>query len=487
MRHPGNDRTPPDLEHAPGPVILADLKLSVVTPMFGGGVEPGHIDEDNLIRPSAIRGHLRFWWRACNAARFTSLDALHEEERALWGSAAKDNDPTTGPAVIGIRVLDIVDGERFTYQLPQRLWRKENDNAHNELGPGYALFPFTPQTNLPPGALDGMVGISFRLQLTVASHAGKRVEWPNHDQCRDAAGQALWAWIAFGGVGSRTRRGCGTLLCEKNGDDLPEDRLGKNQLGADRFKPSGDDVGQWLQTRLSDPTYVAAPVARHITSVSMLAGCRIALGPTAVRLIPAWKAAIQPMQDFLQGEGIRRNRPYQNRNRPGQSYWPEVGAARAILNAPSGNDDFDDAYTKLPLADATGRQFPRADLGLPRLIKVASENSAPVATVERDRVGFTRMASPIILKALSVSTTKAVPIALLLNAPHLWDPGTPGLKLKGPGVPGEHLDPHPLNEPDNRPTWPRTRPRNVSDADVESARDAFMNFVASRNGWGRIR
>ncbi|MGI8643349.1 MAG: RAMP superfamily CRISPR-associated protein, partial [Thermomicrobiales bacterium] len=345
---------------------------------------------------------------------------------------------------------------------------------------------------------------------------GEWVEWPDAVECREAAEQALWAWIAFGGVGSRTRRGCGTLLCTGNGDGVPDDQLPKHQeiaeegeavrvsdevlddqppkhrLASALFRPSGD-VARWLTTRLSHPRYVAAPVAGHITTVPMLTGCRISTNTPVGQHMNAWVTAIRPLQQFLQGEKIGRNPKYRDpdrvrRNdsmRPGQSFWPEVGAARAILNAPARKDDYGDVYTKLSPADATGKQFPRTDLGLPRLIKVGSDNGDPVATVERNQQDFTRMASPIILKALPVSATDAVPIAICLTAPHIWDHGSPGLKLKGPGQPGLHLDPHPLNDPNpaNRPTWPRALPPHVTDPGVESARDAFMEFVLDDPSW----
>ena len=44
--------------------------IHVVTPMFGGGVEPGVNDPITPIRPTSIRGHLRFWWRGPAARTF---------------------------------------------------------------------------------------------------------------------------------------------------------------------------------------------------------------------------------------------------------------------------------------------------------------------------------------------------------------------------------------------------------------------------------
>src|SRR5579862_2869390 len=54
--------------------------IKVVTPLFGGGVDPGENDPHTLIRGTAIRGHLRFWWRATRGARFKDAGELAEEE-----------------------------------------------------------------------------------------------------------------------------------------------------------------------------------------------------------------------------------------------------------------------------------------------------------------------------------------------------------------------------------------------------------------------
>ena len=38
-----------------------EYRLRLVTPMFGGGARAGKPDEKLPIRPSSIRGHLRYW------------------------------------------------------------------------------------------------------------------------------------------------------------------------------------------------------------------------------------------------------------------------------------------------------------------------------------------------------------------------------------------------------------------------------------------
>ncbi|MBR0248932.1 MAG: type III-B CRISPR module RAMP protein Cmr1, partial [Synergistaceae bacterium] len=39
------------------------LRITVSTPMAGGGVEAGIVDTQRPVRVPSIRGHLRYWWR----------------------------------------------------------------------------------------------------------------------------------------------------------------------------------------------------------------------------------------------------------------------------------------------------------------------------------------------------------------------------------------------------------------------------------------
>lgn len=68
---------------------LLAVELAVVTPMFGGGAVPRQTDPDLPIRGASIRGHLRFWWRACMARHYATVDELFAAEAQIWGKAAK--------------------------------------------------------------------------------------------------------------------------------------------------------------------------------------------------------------------------------------------------------------------------------------------------------------------------------------------------------------------------------------------------------------
>ncbi|MGH2390128.1 MAG: hypothetical protein ACRDIE_18170, partial [Chloroflexota bacterium] len=69
--------------------------------------------------------------------------------------------------------------------------------------------------------------------------------------------------------------------------------------------------------------------------------------------------------------------------------------------------------------------FPRADLGLPIVFqfKQSQKRHEPPNPLTLQPTGDKsgRMASPIILKPLAFSSSQAVPLALCLATPHVWD------------------------------------------------------------------
>jgi len=167
--------------------------------------------------------------------------------------------------------------------------------------------------------------------------------------------------------------------------------------------------------------------------------------------------------------------------RPGQSRWPEPGAVRALLNLPAAVDDSDQQHKKT--VGANGRDFPRADLGLPILFQNMGPGNSSTPTVEGATKGATRLASPVILKALPLNNSKAVPLVVLLNAPHVWHPDAPGVQLKAGSRTPVSLDVGSMDVPED-PNWPWTNKPPQVDGKA-SARDAFMAYVEHDLKWGR--
>ncbi|HXT35211.1 MAG TPA: type III-B CRISPR module RAMP protein Cmr1 [Chloroflexota bacterium] len=389
------------------PELLFDIEVAVVTPLFGGGPVARQTDPYQPVRASSIRGHLRFWWRACRAARFASSEDLFREEERIWGSTKRPS-----RVVIAVRCLDV--GREVacaTYRrggdgkLKGPDWHR--DPSTGAQFPAYALFPF--QGEIEYGQLKrqpdkARIGVRFGLQITVTDEAlaPERGMLPPlaTDEIAREVRAALWAWLSFGGVGSRTRRGCGSLACADPA-----------------FTPSGDPVA-WLLARAAEHVISGTPRL----PLPVLTGAKLLLGQEDSPLA-CWGTAVKLMSDFRQRPGFARNDINPETRRPGRSRWPEPDAIRRIADAKDPRHD--------PVHPAE-RYFPRADLGLPIVFHFQGERDlkdGPILAAEMKDA--TRMASPVVLKPFALGGGTFRPMALLLQAPHVWDKDiSVSLKLK---------------------------------------------------------
>ena len=100
------------LAQRPSPLVA---RYQITTPMFLGGSDSRECA--GKIRPSSLKGVLRFWWRALNWGRVYSacgkntdaaLQQLHKEEGALFGLAAKTHgkEKVGGQSVFRLRIRD---------------------------------------------------------------------------------------------------------------------------------------------------------------------------------------------------------------------------------------------------------------------------------------------------------------------------------------------------------------------------------------------
>src|ERR1700728_4762191 len=175
--------------------VTKEYQISLVTPLFGGGVEAGMLDESLPIRGTSIRGQLRFWWRIVIGRRFGAQMWQREEE--VFGS-------TEFPSPLDIRILE------------QPNVVKVDPTYGERYGPiAYALFSAVEneQQVMKEGG-------AFWLQLTwpnrtelenrrKAQNARRRADgkpWlpDTVDDIEPDSLPAFRAWCAFGGIGART-------------------------------------------------------------------------------------------------------------------------------------------------------------------------------------------------------------------------------------------------------------------------------------------
>ncbi len=334
--------------------IKKEYTITLITPMCGGGVQTNHVDATHPFRETSIRGQLQFWWRATRGAPCPETNDLKIAHQKIWGAtdhASKIKVWVSGPPP------SLAPMELARYGDPRL----------------YALFP----------VLIGDGGRDRRTIRTEIAATGKftlNLQYPS-DLAEDVDA-ALRAWINFGGLGMRTRRGCGALYC-------PE--LSAKNVDAVQGLAQGLGTG--------GPAHLWPTLPKSIL-------CGAPAAPDA-----AWKNVIQLLQTFRQGEDVGRN-PGRD-GRAGRSRWPEPETIRRITNRR--------AASHPRLEDIPDDAFPRAEFGLPIIFHFKDDGEPRDTTLYpvANNMEVDRMASPLVLKPLAISESTAVPIVLRLNTPQL--------------------------------------------------------------------
>lgn len=182
------------MKFTPPTVIAAEYRI--VTPMFLG--DALQATDDQVFRTASLKGALRFWWRALNWGRLlkthagqteAALKALNAREGGLFGKAGDSQSSTQSLVQLH---TELQDSQRtaagnglksFAYLLGQGLYHFRNG----------VLRPY-------------LTGGSVRLTARFKPGTG-----PSDI---DSVAEALIALGLFGGLGSRARKGFGSLAIQ---------------------------------------------------------------------------------------------------------------------------------------------------------------------------------------------------------------------------------------------------------------------------------
>ncbi|CAB1127865.1 Type III-B CRISPR module RAMP protein Cmr1 [Candidatus Hydrogenisulfobacillus filiaventi] len=185
--------------------LAREAELQLVTPLFLGETDPRGALPD-LVRPPAVKGALRFWWRALAWARWGAqaqdpasrqevLNALRAREGELFGAVA----PRARQSRVLLQVTWLKQPGEFD-DWPRNPVPGQLDGSTYL---GWGIVASGRGANAQPHRTGWREGGSFRLVLQFAPRTDEAVV---DEVCR-----ALEAWSLFGGLGARSRRGFGSV------------------------------------------------------------------------------------------------------------------------------------------------------------------------------------------------------------------------------------------------------------------------------------
>jgi len=373
--------------------------LHTVTPLFLGGASPNEMAE---LRPPSIKGVLRFWYRALDRGFAT------DEPAAFGGSGANEGQ---APLLLHIDHA-LVGNDPWNPEVAPQVKRYDHYNRDS----GRAGQPLNGIAYLGYTLILGdndrrAIRPDAKVHLVVTPHPRRAGV-----EAQRAWAAALWCLAHFGGLGSRSRRGFGSLyLAAFDGwpkliqpRDTTPDADGGAAAATTARLPQTADVSspeQWLD-RLREGIatlrqwYPQRPDPAH----------PVFDGEARILLIRDDPEKRQPhhgytkWEDALNAAGLIMQR-YRHKQ-PDSEYR----AISAYLHAKGDPDD--------PNGDIENLSAPsRAAFGLPLQIRSSGTNNSPLkltpATPQRDR-----QPSPLFIRVARIAE-RYYPLFVLLNGPYL--------------------------------------------------------------------
>jgi len=396
-------KSPPKIAPQAVSTITQVREYELITPLFGGGVKPGEADAVTVVRATEIRGHLRFWWRACRGGRYKNISEMKKGEDAIWGKAhTKEEDGVAQEQTVQIVLEPLVQTKQLLEPFPIKVEEKMRKSIYDPRTniPSYAAFPLQYNKDelkeLDPPKKTVRTNVRFRFTISFEERYEADIK------------AALWAWETFGGIGARTRRGFGALRCvsvKSNQDVLIDLPLGEDE-----------EVEKWIEIKLDEHVVqgswlVSVP---HLSKQGHL--LRVISEKNNRDVFLVWNDLIDRLKSFRQMRS-KSNKP--NARHPGRSLWSEPSTIRFLTKQSlTGHSS--------PVPNPAIHKFPRAAFGLPIIFKFIDADKYNFDKSDKDprktelRLKTSeRFASPLILKPLACREGVYVGLALILEGTSL--------------------------------------------------------------------
>lgn len=327
--------SPPEAWPTPGShQRFIELELRALTPIFKGGSTTTQVDEGRPFRAPSIRGVLRYWWRATST--LADVEQLRAREKAFFGGV-HGGPPLASAVSVAILAQQGTPGPR-------------PDNKP------YAFGVTGKEAE----------GEARNRQVHTNATGRLRVEWRD-DGAGEEVTRALKAWLLFGGVGGRSRRGAGSVWWTE---------------GLDRPVTINDYVAAWR----------GLIPARTTKPWPTLAGSILLVGPAKHSADAAWAEGLDGMRDVRASQDVR----------------PEFVQARGADLLEWKRRDY------IPISKRQCFTSRRAALGLP--IRFNSRRSGFSGLMEPDGKRQNRYPSPLHLKVVQLGR-QYHPVILAIRGP----------------------------------------------------------------------
>lgn len=358
------------------------VKLSAVTPLFIGGADPNDRAE---LRPPSIKGLLRYWYRALDGNYATT-------EARFFGSTDAGQSPCL------LRVGEWTEGkaawERERYARPEAQGGfQRGSGTQSKNGIIYLGYSLTLGDNRRKAV---PADTTFTLEVQPRPESGS-------SELRHAWLGALWLLVHVGGIGTRSRRGLGSLrIDEWDGwsecDELP--------LPCQAATPA-----EW-KTRFERA--LRALMSRYRTRPSGHTAVAHGLQALLIRNGHARERDVQGWERALDDAGLRMQQFRQRKD-------PDYSGMKAAVVA------------KQPTVGPE-----RAGFGLPLAFRYTSMQGASLTVSAAD--GHDRMASPLFIRVVKLGDR--------YHAGYVYLPAPPvarreGLRLEPRGGPAQTVRWHP--------------------------------------------
>ncbi len=291
------------------------LTLETVTPLFLAGAEPRGAPE---LRAPSIRGALRFWLRALLGGVMgdNDLDGLRQAEAGVFGST------DAGASPVVTRITNARCGNSVSFsQLAQ--W---NSKSYGLPGIAYLFFAVRgtkrerERQALPPKS-------RFELEL------GLRAGMNNQQDALSKAYASLWLLTHLGGLGTRSRRGAGSLQVTQVHRNIPDATLPPLEVQATTPRGLQKELKVGL-LKLRAMINGTSPVVIHTPSAFDILhpdSCKIWV---LDRTFHSWKEALNSLGSHMQQFRLRRSPDYENVKRAIQGQPLEQPVQRAAFGLP---------------------------------------------------------------------------------------------------------------------------------------------------------